>query len=889
MSPEAIVDRVLSLFAARSGKWVGIRRRGRLLLVLPPGKQAAIRGLELYQPQRATARAGVAGLRIACALGFHRLLPAVTRSDGIVNTLVPPLPATDPSSIAILLGSREHKVQRAIASYQTATGWEVAKISFGPAGEAILRREADVLSHLHNNVRGVPRLLGLHHGEGVTVLRMPYFSGSRIAMGESKEALGFLNEWVKPQAGKPIREFPEWISIQAALPGFKAGSLALERLKSECLNPVIRHGDFTRWNLLRHNEENTTVIDWEWAHSEGMPGIDLVHYLLQDARLVQRRCPYAAIRSTVDRLKSPACRDYLAKTGWKGDPVLPVIACLAFKQGARHQENREYLAAALEIFAHSMMGVHQTSGHTLASLRISVITPNYRQLDKLKLCAASVADQQGSFQHEHIIEDGGSGVEFDKWASEQSFAVCKSQPDNGMYDAINRGFRKATGDIVAWLNSDEQYLPGTLEKVRRYFDGNPDVDIAFGDVVLVDESGEPLAYRQTILPTLGHIRTCHLSTFSAATFVRASVLEAGIFLDERWKVIADAVWVENILSAGFKAGLIGEPLAAFTMLGSNLGQSHQLYEERQAWEAELADQQGSKNASVERFKHRLKKMAAGSYANRTLSMSLYTSEGSPRRSFKSTVGGRWEKAKERAGKMRDNRDGMVAHYQMNRTWPNLVVGSVVIALIIAAVIMDVNITAAVISPFWFSASMMLLSFRCRPSQMVVMAIIFAVVVTWALLGMQYFTPERLAVRLMTFIVTSILAVLWTAGRANIAEWTMSTVAFIRKMPNPFILVDSLGQIIMVNAYCQKEYGIQEQKLLLEPIESFIPDSVPKFASWGQRPPQGYFRLLIPSENGIGYRGEIFCVGRGKKQLFGISMSLLPTGCEPEQEQQTSNT
>ena len=89
------------------------------------------------------------------------------------------------------------------------------------------------------------------------------------------------------------------------------------------------------------------MLDWEWGHQDGLPGIDLVHYFLQDARLVERLSPAAAIRKTCSILKKHACRDYLKKTGWSGDPLLTIIACVAYKQGAGHQENAEILEEIL--------------------------------------------------------------------------------------------------------------------------------------------------------------------------------------------------------------------------------------------------------------------------------------------------------------------------------------------------------------------------------------------------------------------------------------------------------------------------------------------------------------------------------------------------------------
>lgn len=876
MNALLIVERILALLPCGTSSWGMITRRGRLLLALPRDRSGALRGLKLYQPQRALARVFVSCLRLLTVLGLHRLLPECPQRAGRLVQFTPPLPEIDGRSVSILMGSSEHKIQRAVVSYRAAMGWEVAKISFGASGHSNLQQEAHVLQEIGSHERGIPCLLGLHQSEEMTVLRMPYLTGSPLARGYTAEALTILHQWISSAPKRSICEFPEWGDMKSALLGCKGGAFALHKLEVECLHPVIRHGDFTRWNLLGQGKKDLMVIDWEWAHSEGMPGLDLVHFLLQDIRLVERRKPHAAVKRAVAQLQSPPCRAYLEKTGWTLEPLLTVIACLAFKQGAGHQENREILAAALELACRDGKRTGEVADSHAPPMIISVVSPNYRQVENLKLCAASVADQQGSFQHEHLIEDGGSGVEFDEWARKQTFAVCHSQRDNGMYEAINRGFRKAKGDVAAWLNSDEQYLPGALEKVRRYFEEHPDVDILFGDVILVDETGCPLAYRQAVVPTLGHIRTCHLSTFSAATFVRSSVLKAGIFLEERWKIIADAVWVENILSAGFKPGVLNEPLAAFTMLGSNLGQSYKLYQERAAWEAELSHLNRSISCIRERFWHRWKKLMSGSYARRTVTCSLYRVAGAPRRSCSASIGGRWEQAKEKAGKLRDLREGMFGNHQWMRTWSNSFLSVVVSLLVFGVIAVEIQFTVAVVAPFLLATSMMFLSFRCRPRQMIVIAIIFAAIAGWALLGMQNFRIEILIVRLLTFVVTSILAVLWTIGLENTAQWAMSTVSFIRKMPNPFILVDASGRIIMVNAACQKMYGIQEEQLLLQSIQTYLPEDLPTFSTWGQRPPEGAFALLIPAVEEMAFQGEIFSVGRKKRQIFGIAVSVLPS-------------
>jgi hypothetical protein len=228
--------------------------------------------------------------------------------------------------------------------------WEVAKIAFGKAGASLLEQEAKALEELQSGVAGVPRLLGLHRGEDVTMMRMPYLTGCPVDPGNPDEALLLLNSWIGTRPSQPVTEFPEWPAIESSLSGCEIGSAALKRLATESLRPVICHGDFARWNLMRRKNGSLIVLDWEWGHDNGLPGVDLIHYFLQDARLVQRMRPASSIEQTLTELRSEACRSYLQKTGWSADPILPILACLAYKQGAGHQENREILKTALEFF-----------------------------------------------------------------------------------------------------------------------------------------------------------------------------------------------------------------------------------------------------------------------------------------------------------------------------------------------------------------------------------------------------------------------------------------------------------------------------------------------------------------------------------------------------------
>lgn len=269
-------------------------------------------------------------------------------------------------------------------------------------------------------------------------------------------------------------------------------------------------------------------------------------------------------------------------------------------------------------------------------MRISIITPSFRQVDYLRKCAASVADQAGDFVCEHHVQDGGGGEDFEAWASRQSFARVVHEPDDGMYDAINRGFRAAGGDILAWLNCDEQYLPGALQGVAAWFRDHPENDILFGDVVLVAPDGEPLSYRKAIPPLRDHIRHCFLPTYSAATFVRRRIVDEGRFLDTSFRAIADAVWIHGLLAAGYRAGVLNLPLAVFTQTGENLGQSDAGRAEARVWRS------GSKAASVLwATVHRIRKFRAGCYRRRKVHVDLYLEAGTKRTRREAVVGEVW--------------------------------------------------------------------------------------------------------------------------------------------------------------------------------------------------------------------------------------------------------
>lgn len=506
-------------------------------------------------------------------------------------------------------------------------------------------------------------------------------------------------------------------------------------------------------------------------------------------------------------------------------------------------------------------------------LKISIVTPSYKQLDFLKCCAASVQDQEGDFWMEHLIQDGGTGREFTQWATKQKEAVCVSEPDDGMYDAINRGFRKSKGDIIAWLNCDEQYLPGTLERVANYFKAHPETDILIGDVILVDETMAPLAYRRATKPTVGHIRYSHLSTFSAATFVRRRVLDDGHYLKIRWKTIADAVWIEELLSAGYICDTISEPLAIFCMLGSNLGQSALLFEERLQWESELK----STNTFWKAYhvaEYRINRLMAGAYTARRLTVSAYLREGESRREKTSRISGRWSAGKSKAAQLKSDRDSAITGLTIRTRPTQFALFHAAYAIFISIYVDNLFVGDAAKGPPILIFSLMYLSFRSRVLDLAVISFLYFLTSLYVLRDKPI---DLQMVRLITFAVGSVLAIFWTSGLRNLEEWIRSTVALIRKNPAPMILSDSKGKIILINRAACLFGNLEETSLLNRTIYAYNIDDSGKtnrlpIESWQERPPDKPVRLSVdPQGNTHCGDAEVFVVGRGRYRFYAFTL------------------
>jgi GT2 family glycosyltransferase len=170
---------------------------------------------------------------------------------------------------------------------------------------------------------------------------------------------------------------------------------------------------------------------------------------------------------------------------------------------------------------------------------VSIITPSFNQARYLEETLRSVLDQDYP-NLEYIVVDGAStdgsvGI-IRKYADQLTWWV--SEQDSGQADAINKGLSHATGEIVAWLNSDDYYLPGAISEAVSAFEEKPDVVLIYANMLAVDEHGETinaLHYEQMDLEDL----LCFQIFGQPAVFFRREALERAGILDPSYHFLLD--------------------------------------------------------------------------------------------------------------------------------------------------------------------------------------------------------------------------------------------------------------------------------------------------------------------------------------------------------------
>jgi glycosyltransferase involved in cell wall biosynthesis len=155
---------------------------------------------------------------------------------------------------------------------------------------------------------------------------------------------------------------------------------------------------------------------------------------------------------------------------------------------------------------------------------VSIVTPSFNQARFLETTIRSVLEQ-GYPRLEYIIVDGGSSDGsreiIEKYAARLAWWV--SEPDRGQTEAINKGFARAQGQILAWLNSDDTYKPGAVSAAVAFMQAHPDVGLVYGAADYIDEQDRVIGHFPVAQTDLHRLRQGYVHIPQQAAFFRADL------------------------------------------------------------------------------------------------------------------------------------------------------------------------------------------------------------------------------------------------------------------------------------------------------------------------------------------------------------------------------
>lgn len=206
-------------------------------------------------------------------------------------------------------------------------------------------------------------------------------------------------------------------------------------------------------------------------------------------------------------------------------------------------------------------------------VHFTVITPSLNYGRFLGDCLSSVASQEG-VTVEHLVFDGGSTDDSAAVAAGFPNVIWAQEADAGMSDAINKGFERARGEWVIWLNADDRLKPGALARMLAALQGSA-ADVVYGDWDFVNEAGEFLRHvRSPKWSIFVHVHHhCYVGS-TAAFYRRATVVGQGHRLRTDFRYVMDGEFYARLDAAGKRFEHVAVTVADFRMHGANASQRH---------------------------------------------------------------------------------------------------------------------------------------------------------------------------------------------------------------------------------------------------------------------------------------------------------------------------
>lgn len=194
--------------------------------------------------------------------------------------------------------------------------------------------------------------------------------------------------------------------------------------------------------------------------------------------------------------------------------------------------------------------------------KITVVTPSYNQGQFIERTILSVISQ-GYPNIEYFVCDGGSTdntVDVIK-KYENKIAWWCSEKDHGQTQAINKGMKRATGDICCWINSDDVFLPNALFKVAEFYRNHPECEFLNGTLMEIDKEDRIVKFAHNVMNLYFMQHGC-FNICQQGMFWRRSLFEKIGYLDESFHAMMDLEWLIRVYESGAKVMPYKKPFGA---------------------------------------------------------------------------------------------------------------------------------------------------------------------------------------------------------------------------------------------------------------------------------------------------------------------------------------
>jgi glycosyltransferase involved in cell wall biosynthesis len=199
-------------------------------------------------------------------------------------------------------------------------------------------------------------------------------------------------------------------------------------------------------------------------------------------------------------------------------------------------------------------------------VKISIITPSFNQGKFIEDAILSVLEQNYP-DVEHIVVDNCSSDNTGDVIKRYPHIKWISEPDNGQSDALNKGFRMATGDVIGWLNCDDFYLPGTFLIVSEELK-NPEISGVYSDLKFCDVDKNIVQHYTSNRPSK-FLSLFHTYISSEAFFFKREIIDGEIKVENSMHYCMDQEFVASILYRNYKLKYVKDCFAVFRWQGEN--------------------------------------------------------------------------------------------------------------------------------------------------------------------------------------------------------------------------------------------------------------------------------------------------------------------------------